>query len=397
MMTTRLYYTDSRLRAFDAVVRTCDVVDGRPHVRLDRTAFFPASGGQPFDTGRMEGAAVVDVFEGEDGDVVHVLSAPLEPGATVHGEVDWPRRLDHMQQHSGQHILSAAFDRLFGVPTVSCHLGTDASTIDLSREVTAAETDAAEAEANRVVWENRAVGVRFVSGEDAARLRLRKDPTRSGTLRIVEVEDFDASACGGTHVTETGVVGVIAVSGVERVKGASRVSFVCGGRALRSHRALREVVLGATRSLSVTAGDVPPAIERLLADARESSRLVRRLQDDLSAFRGAELRAEAETIGPCRGVLRLEPELDGPALKALASAVVRGSGLVAAFAGRGTPVPVVIARSTDVSIDAAACMRDLTAALGGRGGGTPALAQGGVPGAPERVVEFIRSRLSRVN
>jgi alanyl-tRNA synthetase len=395
-MTERLYYTNSHLAAFDAVVRSCDIVDGRPHVVLDRTAFYPSSGGQPFDTGHIGGQTIVDVIDDDAGDVVHVLSGPLDPGAAVHGEIDWARRLDHMQQHTGQHMLSAAFDRLIGVRTVSFHLGAEASTIDLAREVSAAEIDRAEAEANLVVWDDRPVDVRFVTAEEAAQLPLRKEPVRGGTLRLVEIADFDLSACGGTHVLRTGVVGVIAVAGVERFKGASRVTFVCGGRALRSHGTLRDVVLGATRALSVTAPEVKGAIDRLQSDMRDSSKLIRRLQDELAVFRAATIREDAETIGPHRVVLRTEPELDGGALKGLASAVVEGSGLVVVFTGRGSPVPVIVARSTDVSIDAAALLRELASELGGRGGGTASLAQGGLTATADAVVEAAKRRLSQL-
>ena len=394
-MTERLYYTDCYLTSFNAVVRSSDLVGDRSHVVLDRTAFYPSSGGQPFDMGRLGGQTVVDVVDNDMGDVVHIVSGPLEPGASVQGEVDWPRRLDHMQQHTGQHMLSAAFDRLAGVRTVSFHLGTEASTIDLAREVSSTEIDRAESEANSIVWEDRPVSVRFVTAEQAADLPLRKEPVRGGTLRLVEIQDFDLSACGGTHVARTGVVGVIAVAGAERFKGASRVSFVCGGRALGSHRTLRDVVLSATRGLSVTAPEVKGAIERLQSDARDATKLVRRLQDELAVFRAAKLREDAEAIGPLRVVLRSEPELDGAGLKSLASAVVEGSGLVTVFTGRGTPVPVIVARSTDVSIDAAALLREMVSELGGRGGGTPALAQGGLTATPDAIVEFARRTISQ--
>ena len=393
-MTDRLYYTDSYLTAFDAVVRSSGLVGDRSHVVLDRTAFYPSSGGQPFDMGRLGGKTIVDVVDNDAGDVVHILDAPLEPGASVHGEIDWPRRLDHMQQHTGQHMLSAAFDRLAAVRTVSFHLGAEVSTIDLAREVNAAEIDRAESEANRVVWDDRPVSVRFVTAEQAAELPLRKEAVRGGTLRLVEIPDFDLSACGGTHVPRTGVVGLIAVAGVERFKGASRISFVCGGRALGSHRTLRDVVLAATRGLSVTAPEVKGAIERMQSEARDAGKLIRRVQDELAVFRAARLREEAETIGPHRVVLRSEPELDGAGLKSLASAVVVGPGLVVVVTGRGTPVPVIVARSTDVSLDAGALLRDLASELGGRGGGTPAIAQGGLTAKPEAVLDAARRRLT---
>ena len=161
-----------------------------------------------------------------------------EPGQVVHGEIDWPRRFDHMQQHTGQHVLSAAFDQLFGVRTVSFHLGAAVSTIDLAREMSPAEIAAAEAEANRVVWEDRPVAIRFADAEEAARLPLRKEPARGGMLRLIDVEDFDLSACGGTHVARTGGIGVIAVASWERFKGGQRLEFLCGGRALAGYRTL---------------------------------------------------------------------------------------------------------------------------------------------------------------
>jgi alanyl-tRNA synthetase len=393
-MTTRLYYTDAEARSFDATVLSCEMIDDRAHVALDRTAFYPTSGGQPFDTGTLGEASVVEVIETDAGEIAHILTAPLKTGDAVRGEIDWPRRLDHMQQHTGQHMLSAAFDRLFGVPTVSFHLGAEVSTIDLAREVTPGETEAAESEANRVVWDDRPVVVRFVNEEEASRLPLRKEPLRGGTLRLVEIPEFDLSACGGTHVSRTGVVGMIAIAATERFKGATRVTFVCGGRALRSHATLRDVVIGATRALSVTPGELRQAIERTLADAREAGRTMKRLQEQVAVYRAAELRKEAETIGAYRGVLRAEPELDGAALKTLASGIVENSGLVAVLVGQGEPAPVVIACAADTGLNASALLREATAALGGRGGGTATVAQGGLPSPPERVIQFFRGRLA---
>ena len=219
-MTNRLYYTDPYLQAFDATVTAVDRVGDRTVVALDRTAFYPTSGGQPYDTGTLGALRVVDVFDRDDGSIAHVVEGiPPQPGQQVRGEIDWRRRFDHMQQHTGQHVLSAAFEHLFRVRTVSFHLGADVSTIDLARETTAAEIDAAEREANRVVWEDRPVTIRFASAEEAASLPLRKEPKREGTLRLIDVERFDLSACGGTHVARTGAIGIIAVAAWERFKG----------------------------------------------------------------------------------------------------------------------------------------------------------------------------------
>ena len=240
MSSERLYYTDAYLVEFDAVVRDVQPQDDRWKVTLDRTAFYPTSGGQPFDTGTIGEAKVLDVFEQEDGTIGHLVDRELETNSRVRGHVDWSRRFDHMQQHTGQHLLSAAFEREAGAKTVSFHLGTSASTIDLDKELSADQIARVEDAANRVLWEDREVCVKFVTASEAAKLPLRKDPAREGELRIVEIKDYDLSACGGTHVRRTGAIGIIAISGFERFKGGLRVEFVCGGRALRAYRALEE-------------------------------------------------------------------------------------------------------------------------------------------------------------
>ena len=211
-MTQRLYYTEPYRTTFDGTVVSVEAAGDHLHVVLDQTAFYPTSGGQPFDTGTLGGAAVAEVIDRDDGAITHVVSGTLKAGEVVAGEIDWARRFDHMQQHTGQHVLSAAFDRLFGVRTESFHLGTAASSIDLAREVSAAELKKAEDDANRIVWEDRAVHIRFASAEEAAALPLRKESLRTGPLRLIDVEGFDLSACGGTHVARTGAIGVIAIA-----------------------------------------------------------------------------------------------------------------------------------------------------------------------------------------
>jgi alanyl-tRNA synthetase len=389
-MTDRIYYTDPGCRAFDATVVAAEPAGEVTRVRLDRTAFYPTSGGQPFDMGRLGDARVVDVVDEEGGEIVHLVDRMLPTGARVHGELDWPRRFDHMQQHTGQHLLSAAFDRLFDVRTVSFHMGAEASTIDLAREVSAPETAAAEAEASRIVWEDRPVTVRFATDDEVARMPLRKESARTGLVRLVDIADFDLSACGGTHVPSTGAVGVVAVAGWERFKGGSRVTFVCGGRALRSHAALRDVVAAATRTLSVSAGDLVTSIERLQNDARESARTIRRLQEETAVTAAENLRARAETIGPHRVVLTAAAGQDVAGLKMLASAIVSEPGLVALVVGEGSPTPVVLARSADVALDAGAWIRGAAATLGGRGGGRPEQAQAGLTAAAARILEYAR-------
>jgi alanyl-tRNA synthetase len=244
-----------------------------------------------------------------------------------------------------------------------------------------------------VVWEDRPVSVRIVGPDEAETLPLRKAPSRSGDLRIVEVQDFDWSACGGTHVGRSGQIGLIAVAGTERFKGGTRVSFACGGRALSAFRSLREVVAGAGRALSVPAADLVSQIERLQQAGRESDRRVKALQEQLDIHTAERLRNEAETIGSHRVVLTTDPRSDPAALKALAQAVVTGSTLVAVIVGAGEPTPVVIARGDGETIDAAGLVKALADALGGRGGGRPQIAQGGITADADRIVSFLRRRL----
>jgi alanyl-tRNA synthetase len=401
-MTERLYYTNALLTTFEATVRAVHQSTPAPehgstrapehqsHVVLDRTAFYPTSGGQPFDAGTLGGHSVLDVIDGDDGEIRHVVAGSLEAGQTVTGMIDWPRRLDHMQQHTGQHILSAAFERVGHVRTESFHLGTTTSTIDLEREVSAAEIEQAEDLASAVVFENRPVQVRFVSEAEAAALPLRKDPARTGTIRLVDIDGFDLSACGGTHTPTTGRVGVIAVSGWERFKGGTRVEFVCGGRALQSHRRLRDIVDGVVRQITVAPGEIGEAIERFQSAARANHKTIRQLQETLAGHEAEHLAAAGDDLGGFRRVLVTRPGWDAAALKTLASAIAQHPGVVAVVMGDGAPVPIVVARAADAGFDAGAWMKRITSALGGRGGGRPELAQGGVAATVDEIVVFAR-------
>ena len=386
-MTERLYYGDPHLAEFDAEV--LQIVQGpgqRPAAVLDRTAFYPTSGGQPFDTGFLGAARVLDVVDAEDGSILHVIEGELAIGP-VHGRIDWARRFDHMQQHTGQHVLSAAFDRLFGARTVSFHLGSDSATIDLSRDLVPPDIDAAADEANRVVWEDRPVSVRFVHAEDAAQLPLRKETAREGMLRLVEVQDFDLSACGGTHVTRTGAIGMIAIAGWERFRGGLRVEFVCGGRALSAHRALRDSVAASIRLLSVLPSELPAGIERLQNEGKELRRQLKDLQGRLAAHEADALAAQAEIVGGIRLVLAALEAWDAAGLKTIAAAIAARSGHAAVLISTPAPSAVVVARAADVPVNAAHLLKQLLDRFGGKGGGRPELAQGGgLQGTPADIL-----------
>ncbi|HEY7289697.1 MAG TPA: alanyl-tRNA editing protein [Vicinamibacterales bacterium] len=392
-MTERLYYTDPYRRSFDATVVRVGDRDGRPAVFLDSTAFYPTSGGQPFDTGTLGGLPVVDVVDEDDGAIAHIVttaSGPPAVGQTVHGEIDWARRFDHMQQHSGQHVLSAAFDRLFHVRTVSFHLGSDVSTIDLAREVTPSEIAAAEDAANQIVWEDRPVHVRYATREEAAAMPLRKEPKREGTLRLIDVEGWDLSACGGTHVKQSGGIGVIVVSSWERFKGGQRLEFLCGGRAVRRYRSNRDALGDATRLLSVLPQELPAAIERLQSDAREHKRTAALRQTELARYHAVELAASAEVAGELRLVLKAI-DADAAGLKSLAAAITSAPGFFVVLVSTSSPALAVVARSSDVSVSAQSVLATLTGRFGGRGGGKPDLAQGGgLSGTSQEILDAAR-------
>jgi alanyl-tRNA synthetase len=376
-MPNRIYYDNPQRTEFDAVVIAGSVRAGRPAVTLDTTAFYPTSGGQPHDTGTLGGALVIEVVESDDGEVWHLLDRAVEPETSVHGVVDWARRFDHMQQHTGQHILSAAFDRLHRARTVGFHLGAIVSTVDFAIELSPQDIAAAEAEANRVVWEDRPVSIRFVDESEAAALPLRKEPDRGGVLRVIEVEGYDLSACGGTHVARSGAVGLIGVLSAEKLRGGTRLEFVCGGRALRSLRTFRDAVAGCIHYISVAPPDLPAAVERLQADAKDQRKTVKELQERLAGFEASALAAAAEEVAGARQVVQAVEGREQAGLKAMAAAICSAPGYRVALFSATSPHVAVLAKSTDVGGDCAAVLKRLMTAYGGRGGGKPDLAQGG--------------------
>ena len=382
-MTERIYYSEPYRRSFDAKVLAVDTVAGHTHVTLDQTAFYPTSGGQPFDTGTLGGAAVTEVIDREDGTIVHVVSGSPRVGDVVTGEIDWARRFDHMQQHTGQHVLSAAFDRLLGVRTESFHMGQLSSTIDLAREVSEAEIAKAEDDANRVVWEDRAVTIRFASAEEAAAMGMRKESSRAGTLRLIDVEDCDLSACGGTHVERTGAIGIIAIGGWEKFKGGSRVEFLCGGRALQRFRVWRGALSAVQKHLSVPPLEMAASIERMQEDAKAVQRTVRSFQEKLAAHEAQALVARAQRAGDRLLIAEALEGWDAQGIKAIAVAITAADPqAVAVLFTTSSPAQVVIARGASSTIDAGSVLKQLAAKFGGKGGGKPDLAQGGGLGAP---------------
>ena len=375
-MTQRLYYLDSHLRNFEAsVVERAE--EGR-RIYLDRTAFYPTSGGQLHDTGRLEGIEVAEVVdEGER--VAHLLVEPLVSGPTVRGELNWPRRLDHMQQHTGQHLLSAVLADLWDYPTTSVHLGELTSTLDLdTSQLTADRVVQAEMRANEVIAENRPVTVTFEDASSAT--GLRKPSSRSGAIRIVSIEGLDRSACGGTHVTATGAIGALLVRKVERVRKGVRLEFLCGLRAIGRSRLEFNVLSNLATELSSSFDELPRVVANQRADVKALSASKRALEADLSRYRAQELytSAQPDPAGVRRATVRLaDGGLDE--LRGLALAIA-GFPRAVFIGAIDAPPSVLLSAAPDSGIDAASVLKETVSIAGGRGGGSSTMAQGVLPG-----------------
>jgi alanyl-tRNA synthetase len=376
-MTERLYYNDSYLREFQARVVERSA-DGRT-VYLDRSAFYPASGGQPFDLGSIAGVEVVEVVD-EDDRIAHRLAAPLAVEGEISAQVDWSRRFDHMQQHSGQHLLSAVFEELFGLHTVSFHLGAESATIDLEGGPVDARTLLeAEQRANRIVFENRPLDVRF---EDANKAQgLRKASEREGTLRIVSIDGLDRSACGGTHVRGTGEIGVILLRKVEKIRQSARVEFVCGGRAVRRARADFEALTRVSQVFSAALDEVPAMVAAQVEAAKAGEKARRKVELELAAYQGKELH-QATAPGP-DGMRRVTQRLERGNLEDLRAVAqsFTAQPMSVFLATLKDPPSALLAASTDSGVDAGKMLKAALTEAGGRGGGNARIAQGSVPDA----------------
>ena len=393
-MTTKLYWHDSQLIHFAAQVVDCFIQDGHQVVVLDQSAFYPGGGGQPCDTGTINAARVMAVAMAEDGRMLHHLEAdmPYAVGETVAGVVDWPRRLEMLQQHTGQHILSQAFLQLFGAETRGFRIFEQVAEIDLtldgSPEVLAAAIGRAEELANTVVFENRTVRLHTVTPEQAAQLPLRKETFNTDCIRVIEIADFDWSPCGGTHARHTGEVGLIAVRGWERAKRMTRVQFVCGGRALRDYRAANQTATGVARSLSVGRDAALEAVTRFQEEHKKLARRARALVELATRAEAQELLATTPVTPTPRIILRIFDDRDFDDVKLLAHRLVADNGILALLATRTRDLArLVCARSADLPVEAHVLLHGVCEQLGGRSGGKPEFAQG----SGTRVAELERA------
>lgn len=379
-MDERIYYEDAYCTRFTAQVAERLTHEEQPAVRLSRSAFYPTSGGQPHDTGGLDETAVVDVQIGADGAVLHLLAEPLpEQTGSVSGVIDWPRRYAHMQQHSGQHLLSQTFYRRLGLETVSVHFGDVLNTVDLEGpSLSAALLADVETAANGMVWENRPIRAYWVDEEEREKVPLRRAPAVQGATRIVEIDKFDWSACGGTHVRRTGEIGLISLVRVEKHRGRSRVHFVCGGRALADAAERRGLLAETAGLLDSGVQDVPGLVSKQQEALRNAEREVKALREGLVGYQARELLADAETAGGVRLVAEAINDSEPESVQSLARALIAEPSVVALLgcAQRGKST-VVFARSDDFPLHVGDLLRDTLKQFGGGGGGRPDFAQGG--------------------
>ncbi len=388
----RIYYLDSYRRTFRA--RAVHRSDDGCRVVFDQTAFYPTSGGQPHDIGRVGTANVTDVID-EDDRVVHVLSEPV-PDGELDCEIDWTRRFDHMQQHTGQHLLSAVLAELFEIGTVSFHMGSESSTIDLAcPSITSEQLRAAEARVNDLVRENRHVTISFEDATAAA--GLRKASERSGSLRIVSIDGLDRSACGGTHVRVTGEIGAILLRSIEKVRGNVRLNFLCGGRAIRRARADYEALELAARTFSAPLDEVPALVLAQTERLKDADKVRRRLETELAEQKGRSLHAATAVTG---SGIRLHtrtvpavPNVDELRAEALGF-VLQGGGVFVAVIEN--PASVMVAASADSGVHAGNVLRSVLSEFGGKGGGSAQMAQGAFAGEPETLVTRLKELLPSV-
>lgn len=398
-MTERLYYTDAYTTRFKAKIMERFEIDNRVAVVLDQTCFYPTSGGQPADEGHLNGTAVLDVLVREqDEAVVHIIAGEIWSDE-VTAEVNWERRFDHMQQHTGQHILSQAFLQLVGAETVGFHLGNESVTIDLpAGNLSAAHIEQAETLANQIVWENRPVSATFASAEEvAAGLPLRKAPPVAGPLRLVAIERFDLSACGGTHVSRTGEVGLIKIVKLERRGDLVRLDFRCGRRALLDYRQKNSVTNRLAAQLTTGITELEPSIGRLQEDVKAARRLLKQQQVDLLQLEANHLLEKGSSPGNVTIVKHLFSERATADVRTLANLLVKQNQVVALLGVVGNNVQLIFARSDDAPGDMNQLIKPVLQLLGSAGGGgTAAFAQGGGPATERERVEAALARAERL-
>ena len=379
METEKLYYQDPYQTTFTARVLTCEPSKGGCLVTLDRTAFYPEGGGQPADHGVLGGVTVTDVHE-KDGVIFHTCSGPVEIGAAVEGPIDWPRRFDHMQQHSGEHILSGLLCSLYDCSNVGFHLGADTVTIDYDRELTWEQVLEAERQANEAIWRDTPAEITFPAPDALAQLDYRSKKELTGQVRIVSFPDADCCACCGTHVRRAGEVGLIKVLSCQKFREGVRLEILCGQRAYRYLSRIYEQDHAVARLLSVKPQDAFAAVERQNAELTAAKLRMTELEDRLFALRAQSLAGRGD-------VLLLEPPMRPDGARKLADTAARAAGgLAAVFAGERDSYVYALVHAGGADISP--LVKRLNSALSGRGGGRNGFAQGSVQADRSAILDF---------
>ena len=384
MPTDRLYYHDSFLYEFDARITESLQMDGRHVIVLDRTAFYPTSGGQVHDVGKLSfdgrEVAVTDVADDEEGRVLHYAAEPIAVDTAIHGVVDKSRRFDHVQQHTGQHVLSAAFIELFNMPTVSFHMGAETCTIDLeTASLSPAQAEEAERLANQIITQDRPVTIRFVPLEEARQLGLRKlPPKQTGNLRLIDIQNFDLCACGGTHVNSTGQIGCILLRKTEKVKQGVRVEFVCGYRAIALARKDYSTLTESAALFSAHIHELPQQIKKALDEAKTAGKVQHKLLEEIAALEAERMLAQSS--GSPKIVCAVFQDRDAVFTKLLAQKLTSSQPeVIALLASLAVQPTLLFAQSPGRKSNMGQLLKETLSQLGGRGGGTADMAQGGFP------------------
>ena len=385
-MVERLYYQDSYLKEFKAKVLKKIKIDNQPAVILDETAFYPTSGGQPYDKGVIQDVPVVEVIE-EGDEIIHILKEELKEkiNSEVVGKIDWERRFDHMQQHLGQHILSGALMKLWGVETVSFHLGEEVCTLDIAKEeLTEEEAKKAEECANEIIFDNRPVKCYFVEGEEELKgLNLRKVLEKTGKIRIIEVEDFDFSACGGTHCRATGEVGLIKITKWEKRKEKIRLEFICGRRAWKDYFWKNEVIKNISNKLTIKDSELREAIDRMLEERKEIRKELKEFKEKLQDYEAKRLIDESSLRdNRIKLINKVFEENNFQEIRGLVQKIINLDDSVVVLAGikskgEGEGAKILFACSRALKYDMNKLIREAGKFIEGRGGGAPNFAQAG--------------------
>jgi len=385
-LSKRLYYEEPYLQEFKGKILEKVKIDGKPALILDNTCFYPTSGGQPNDLGYIQGVSIVDVTEDNE-KIIHVLKEDIkeECGNTVIGKINWERRFDHMQQHLGQHILSGALMKLWGAETVSFHLGEEVCTLDIAKgKLTGEEAKKAEECSNEIIFDNRPVKCYFVEGEEELKgLNLRKVPEKTGKIRIIEVEDFDLSACGGTHCRVTGEVGMIKITKWEKRGEKIRLEFICGRRARKDYFWKNEVIKNISNKLTIKDSELEEAIDRMLEERKEIKKELKVFKEKLQEYEARNLINEFSPVdNGIKIINKMFEDKNFQEVMGLVQNIINLDDSVVVLVGirskgEGEGAKILFACSRALKYDMNGLIREAGKFIEGRGGGAPNFAQAG--------------------